>query len=434
MNVAPQVIDLLVHGAAQVATPQGSTPRGGADLGRISIVHEGAVAIHDGRVLAVGPARELEASFAPARRLDAHGGTVVPGFVDAHTHPIFAGTREDEFELRAAGKTYVEISLAGGGIVSTMRGVRGASQEQLVAQLLGRMDRFLALGTTTVEAKTGYGLELETELRCLRVLDTANRMHPIELVSTFLGAHDFPPEYRDDRAGYVDHVCDEMLPRVAESGLAEYADIFTEAHVFDLDQSRRIMNRARELGFGLRLHVDQLTPLGGAQLAAELRAASADHLECVTRAGIEALAAAAVQPVLCPVVPLFLRDDHEAPARAMIDAGLAPAIATDFNPGSCYLQSMAEVCSWSALRYGMSAAECLTASTLNAACSLGRGADRGTLEPGKRADLLVLDVPNLKYLCYELGRSPVAAVVVGGELAYERGDYPSPRLGRGVES
>lgn len=431
MTSEPIPIDLLVHGANEVATPLGQTPRGGSELGAVECIPDGAVAIHQGCVVAVGPTAELEAAFEPRSRLDASGGTVVPGFVDSHTHPVFAGTREEEFELRASGATYVEIARAGGGILNSLRGVREASEEQLVAQLLGRLDRFVALGTTTVEAKTGYGLELEAELRCLRVLRAADRAHPVELVSTFLGAHDFPPEYRDDRASYIDHVCDAMLPEVAESGLAEYADIFTEAHVFDLDQSRRIMERARGLGFGLRLHVDQLTPLGGAQLAAELGAASADHLECVSPEGIEALAAAQVQPVLCPVVPLFLRDDNEAPARAMIDAGLAPAIATDFNPGSCYLQSMPEVCSWSALRYGMSAAECLTAATLNAACSLGRGRDRGTLEAGKRADLVVLDVPNLKHLTYELGRSPVEATVAGGEVVYRRGGTPAPRRAEG---
>lgn len=416
-----------MHGAAEVATPLGSRPRGGAELGAVERTFGGAVAIARGEIVAVGAERDLARAYAPARRLDAAGGTVVPGFVDAHTHPVFAGTREAEFELRASGATYVEIAAAGGGILNSVRGVRAASAEQLTAGLLRRLDRFLALGTTTVEAKTGYGLELEAELRCLRVLDAARRAHPVDLVTTFLGAHDFPPEFRDDRAAYVDHLCDEMLPRVAETGLAEYADIFTEAHVFDLDQSRRIMERARALGFGLRLHVDQLTPLGGAQLAAELHAASADHLECVSPAGIDALAQADVQPVLCPVVPLFIRDSHEAPARRMIDAGLAPAIATDFNPGSCYLQSLPEVCSWSALRYGMSAAECLTAATLNAACTLGRGADRGSLEPGKRADVVVLDVPNLTHLCYELGRSPVAAVVVGGAVVYERCAQPEPR-------
>jgi imidazolonepropionase len=215
-------------------------------------------------------------------------------------------------------------------------------------------------------------------------------------------------------------LCEEMLPRVAEEGLAEYCDVFTEAHTFDLDDTRRLFVRARELGFGLRIHADQLSDGGGAELAAEFGAASADHLEHVRASGIEAMARAGVVPVLCPVVPLFLREEREAPARRMIEAGLAPALATDFNPGSCYLQSLPEVLSWAALRYRMSAAECLTAATLNAACSLGRGHEIGSLEPGKRADLVVLDVPNHVHLVYELGRNPVRAVVVRGRVVRER--------------
>ena len=416
----PRPIDLFVHGAAELATALGSEPRRGADLGAVRVVERPAVAIDAGRIVAVGAERELAPRFAPRERLDAGGGTLVPGFVDAHTHPVFDGTREDEFELRTRGATYVEIAAAGGGIVSSTRGVRAAGAERLLALLLARLDRFLELGTTTVEAKSGYGLTLESELRCLEVIAAADRAHPVELVATFLGAHDVPPEYRDRKADYVDLVTEEMLPRVAAAGLAEYCDVFTESHVFGLDDSRRILSRARELGLGLRLHVDQLTPLGGAELAGELGAASADHLEFVSAAGIEALAATGVIPVLCPLVPLYLRVEQEAPARRMIEAGLAPAVATDFNPGSCYTQSMPEVLTWSALRYRMSAGEVLTAATLNAACSLGRGDRLGTLEPGKRADVLVLDVPNHRHLVYEFGRNPVSAVVKSGAVVHRR--------------
>jgi imidazolonepropionase len=419
-------IDLLVTGAAELATPEGSTPRSGAALGAIRVLSAGAVAVDGGRCVAVGSAAELGARFAPRAVLDARGGTLVPGFVDAHTHPVFAGTREDEFELRTRGATYVEIAAAGGGILSSARGVRAASAEELLALLFLRLDRFLELGTTTVEAKSGYGLSLEAELKSLEVIAAARRTHPVELVPTFLGAHDFPPEYRDRRAAYVDLLVEEMLPRVAADRLAEYCDVFTEGHVFGIEDSRRILLRARSLGLGLRLHADQLSQLGGAELAAELGAASADHLEFASDAGLAALAAAGVVPVLCPLVPLYLRVAQEAPARRMIDAGLAPAVATDFNPGSCYLQSLPEVMSWSALRYRMSAGEALTAATLNAACSLGRGAEIGTLEVGKRADLVVLDVPNHRHLTYELGRNPVRAVVKGGAVVHER---PRSRAG-----
>ncbi len=417
---AARAIDLLILGAAELATPRGDAPRVGSDLGAIDVSRDGAIACDGGRIVAVGTRADLERGYAPRATLDAAGGVLVPGFVDAHTHPVFAGTREDEFEMRAAGKTYVEIAQAGGGIVSSVRGVRGASFEDLLAALLVRLDRFLELGTTTVEAKSGYGLSLDEELKCLRVIEAAARAHPIDLVPTFLGAHDFPPEYRDKRAQYIDLVVEEMLPRVAETGLARYADIFTESHVFGLDDLRRIMSRASELGFGLRLHVDQLTPLGGAQLAAELGAASADHLEHVSDAGIASMAEAGVIPVLCPLVPLYLRETQEAPARRMVAGGLAPALATDFNPGSCYVQSMPEVLSWASLRYGFSTAEALTAATLNAACSVGLGAELGTLEVGKRADVVVLDVPDHRHLTYELGRNPVRAVVKAGDVVVER--------------
>jgi imidazolonepropionase len=413
-------IDLLVAGAGECATALGTRARGGAQLGAIELRHGAALAIDQGRIVAVGPEAELAARFQARERLDARGGLLVPGFVDAHTHPLFAGTREDEFEARTRGASYVEIAQAGGGILSSVRGVRSSSPEQLLALLLARLDRFLELGTTTVECKTGYGLSLADELKCLEVLRQAQRLHPVEIVPTFLGAHEFPAEYRERRGEYVQLLCEELLPAVRAQGVAEFCDVFTESHVFGIEDSRRILLRARELGLRLRLHADQLTPLGGAQLAAELGAASADHLEFVDEAGIAALGAAGVVPVLCPLVPLCLRQTQEAPGRRMIDAGLAPALATDFNPGSCYLQSMPEVLTFAALRYRMSAAEALTAATLNAACSLGRGAQLGTLEPGKQADLLVLDLPNHRHLAYEFGRSPVRAVVKRGRVVVRR--------------
>ncbi len=413
-------IDLLISGAGECASARGARARGGAELGRIE-VHSGvALAIDRGEILDLGPEAELCARYQARERLDARGGLLVPGFVDAHTHPVFAGTREDEFEQRTRGASYVEIALAGGGILSSVRGVRASSKEQLLALLLARLDRFLELGTTTVECKTGYGLSLPDELKCLEVLRVAQQLHPVELVPTFLGAHDFPAEYRERKSEYVRILMEELLPAVRAQGVAEYCDIFTESHVFGIEDSRRILERARELGLRLRLHADQLTPLGGARLAAELGADSADHLEFVDQAGIEALQGAGVVPVLCPLVPLYLRQTQEAPGRRMIDAGLAPALATDFNPGSCYLQSMHEVLTFAALRYRMSAAETLTAATLNAACSLGRGARIGTLEPGKQADVLVLDLPNHRHLVYEFGRNPVRAVVKRGRVVVRR--------------
>lgn len=413
-------VDLLVHGAREIATGRGRVALGGRRLGDVLVEIGGAVVVRDGTIVAVGSESDLRARYAPAQQLDAEGGTIVPGFVDAHTHPVFHGTREDEFESRTRGATYVEIAQQGGGILSSVRGVRAASREVLLAQLLTRLDRFLELGTTTIEAKSGYGLTTDDELKSLEVIRAAREIHPVEIVPTFLGAHEFPPEYRDDRGAYVDLLVEEMLPRVAAEKLAEYCDVFTEGHVFGLEDSRRILLRAVALGLRPRLHADQLSRLGGAELAAEVGAASADHLEFVDDAGIDALAAAGVVPVLCPVVPLFLRVDQEAPGRRMIDRGLAVAVSTDFNPGSCYLQSLPTAMAWAALRYRMSAGEALTAATLNAAYSLGRADRLGTIETGKQADLVCLDVPNHRHLVYEHGRNAVRWVVKRGRLVHRR--------------
>jgi len=333
---------------------------------------------------------------------------------------VFHGTREDEFEMRTRGATYVEIAQRGGGILSTVRGLRSASREELLARLLQRLDRFLELGTTTIEAKSGYGLTTADEIKSLEVMRAASAMHPVEIVPTFLGAHEFPPEFRENRAAYVDLLVEEMLPRVAAEKLAEYCDVFTEGHVFGIEDSRRILTRAVALGLRPRLHADQLSRLGGAELAAEVGAASADHLEFVDDAGIDALGAAGVVPVLCPVVPLFLRVDKEAPGRRMIDRGLAVAVSTDFNPGSCYLQSLPTAMAWAALRYRMSAGETLTAATLNAAASLGRADRIGTLEVGKQADVVCLDVPNHRHVVYEQGRNAVRWVVKRGRVVARR--------------
>lgn len=403
---------------AEVATPLGDRAALGSELRRLRVIEGGAVAIDAGRIVAVGPAAEVTAAHAARQVLDAGGGTLLPGFVDAHTHPVFAGTREREFEMRMAGASYLEIAAAGGGIAASLAGVRTTDTPGLTGLLVARAARFLAAGTTTFEAKTGYGLTLEDELRGLEAIAAADASQPVDLVPTCLAAHAYPPEFRDDPRGYEDLLVREIWPAVAQQGIARYADIFTEAHVFDLDASRRVMSAAAEQGLALRLHVDQLTPLGGAQLAAELGARSADHLEHVSAAGVEALARAGVVATLSPLVPLYLRETQEAPARRLVDGGVAVALSTDFNPGSCYCLSQFEVCTWAALRYGFSAAEALTAATLNGAASLDLAADRGTLEAGKRADLCVTDLPNHLHLTYELGRNPVRAVVKDGRVVY----------------
>jgi imidazolonepropionase len=401
---------LRAYRCAVLATPSGCVPAGGARLADVRVHAPGWLVVRGGTIADVGAAHEVAARHPGLTSEDLGDGLVVPGFVDAHTHPVFAGTREGEFEQRTRGATYLEISARGGGILSSVRGVRGASVEELLARLLPRLDRFLALGTTTIEAKSGYGLTLEDELKSLQVLRAAAAAHPLEIVPTFLGAHDVPAEHRGHTSRYVDLLVHEMLPAVAEQRLAEYCDVFTEAHTFDLDDSRRILSRARELGLGLRVHADQLTPLGGAELAAEFGAASADHLENVSARGIDALLAAGTVPVLCPLVPLVLRQEREAPGRRMADAGLPLALSTDYNPGSCHCQNLHEALVFGALRYRLGAAECLTAATLNAACSLGRGARLGTLEPGKQADFVLLDLQDLEQLAYDFGRPLVRGV------------------------
>jgi imidazolonepropionase len=413
---------LLVENAGEVVTSRGTRARSGEDLGRIDVMRDGAVAIRGEEILAVGRAHELRALHPRATRIDARGGTVVPGFVDAHTHPVFAGTREDEFEMRTRGATYVEIAQAGGGILSSVRGVRTASEDELLARLLVRLDRFLALGTTTIEAKSGYGLSLEDELKSLRVIARARAMHPVEIVPTFLGAHDIPLEFRGRKDKYVEILVEEMLPRVAQEELAEYCDVFVEAHTFTVDDARAILTRANGLGLRARLHADQLSASRGAELAAEMGAASADHLEFVDDAGIDALREGGVVAVLCPVVPLYLRIDKEAPGRKLIDRGVGVAISTDFNPGSCYLQSLPAAMAWAALRYRMSAAETICAATLNAAASLGRAGRIGTIEAGKQADLVCLDVPNHRHIVYEQGRNAVRWVMKKGRLVFDLSD------------
>ncbi len=410
---------VLIENAAEVVTSRGSVPRSGADLDQIDVLRDGAIAVRGTQIVGVGAASEVRARYPRAKRIDAGGGTVLPGLVDAHTHPVFAGTREDEFEMRTRGATYVEIAKAGGGILSSVRGVRAASEEELLARLLVRLDRFLALGTTTIEAKSGYGLSLEDELKSLRVIARAAAMHPVEIVPTFLGAHDIPLEFRGNKQAYVNLLVEEMLPRVAQEKLAEYCDVFVEAHTFTVDEARAILTRANGLGLRARLHADQLSASRGAELAAEVHAASADHLEFVDDAGIDALRAGGVVAVLCPVVPLYLHVDQEAPGRKLIDRGVSVAISTDFNPGTCYLQSLPTAMAWAALRYRMSAAETICAATLNAAASIGRAQRIGTLEAGKQADVVCLDVPNHRHIVYEQGRNAVRWVMKRGRIVHE---------------
>ncbi len=430
----PEAPDLLIENLAEVATPEGTTPRRGADQGRlrrfrgatdVADIADIEVLCRDGRIAFVGPTEERRRGFGElpqAERLDGRGGTLIPGFVDPHTHLPWAGSREEEFAARLAGRTYQEIAAAGGGILSTVAATRRASEGELVGNVHRRLDQMLAWGTTTAEAKSGYGLNLADELKQLAAIRDAAAGHPVDLVPTLLAAHEMPAEYRQDpkdRGRYLDLVCEEIVPAAAAAGLARFCDVFCETGVFDAAESRRVLAAGVAAGLLPRLHADEFADSGGAALAAELGAYSADHLMAVSPAGIEALAGAGgqgVTAVLLPGTSFFLMKEHYAPARQLIAAGVPVALATDCNPGSSFTESMPMVIWLAVLKLGLSIEESLTGATLNAACSLGLGAEVGSVEPGKRADLVLLDAPNLLHLVYHYGINPVAAVVKAGRV------------------
>ena len=414
--------ELLITNASQLVTLAGpARPRFGAEMRDLAILEHGSLLVRDGLIAAVGNEREVAAqATAACPVIDARQGVIMPGFVDAHTHVVFAGSREDEYEMRAGGMTYQEIARRGGGIRSTVRKTRAAGEEDLFGLALPRVRWLLAHGTTTAEAKSGYGLSLEDELKILRVIRRLNQETPLELVPTFLGAHEIPDEFRDAagapaaREDYIRLVLDEMLPRVASERLAEYCDVFCESHVFTVEESRRILRRAGELGLGLRFHADQLSLSGGARLAAELRAASADHLEWIDDAGVEALRQAGVSAVLLPGAVFNLGLSKYPPARRLIEAGVAVVIATDFNPGSSPTPSMPMCLSIACTQMRMTPAEAVTAATINAAYNLGRGARIGSLEAGKQADLVIYDCPDYRQIPYFFGVNHARVVIKRG--------------------
>ena len=417
---------LAVLNCAQLVTLRGAPrPRTGAEMRDLSIIEDGAMIVRDGRIVGVGQRSEIEPLIkADCEVIDAGKRIVMPGFVDAHAHPVFAGTRADEYEKRAEGATYQEIAAAGGGIRSTVRRTRSATEDGLVQAAKRYSEWFLRTGTTTVEAKSGYGLSVEDELKMLRAIRRLNQETPLRYVPTFLGAHEVPDEYQGRRAEYVILIIKEMLPRVAEEALAEYCDVFCEERVFNPEEARRILMAARKRGLGLRIHADQLSLSGGAKLAAELGAVTADHLEHTDSVSIAALRAAGVQPVLLPASVYALGSTRYPAAREMIEAGLAVVLATDFNPGSSPTTAMPIILSLASTHMKMTPAEAVTAATINAAHSLGRGNDIGSLEAGKRADFVVHDCQDYREVAYFFGVEHAYAVFTGGHLAFQRnGDH-----------
>ena len=411
---------LAILHASQVVTLSGpKRPRVGTELSELGIIRNGGMLIRDGQVERVGASDEIEKNIGDAEIVDARGRVVMPGFVDAHTHLVFAGDRLDDFERRARGETYQQIAKAGGGIWSTVAKTRAASEADLLASANKHAQWFLQCGTTTVEVKSGYGLTLEDELRILRVMRQLNQQLPLEIVPTFLGAHAVPREYSTDE--YVDFVINEMMPRVASEKLAEFCDVFCERGYFDIAQSREVLTAAQKLGLKLRGHVDQLTNSGGAKLMAELNATTADHLEQTDEQGIAALKRSNVQPVLLPGSVYALGSAHYPRAREMIDAELAIVLATDFNPGSSPTPSMPMILSLACTQMKISPAEAITAATINAAYSLNRGNRIGSLEPGKLANFAIFDCEDYRELAYWFGFPQTHSVYVKGKRVSRSG-------------
>jgi imidazolonepropionase len=420
--------DLLVTGAATIATVAAEShgPLAGARAGDLGTIEDSALAALDGRIVALGPRNQVEAAIRlrpGAQVLDAAGRCVLPGLVDPHTHIVFAGDRADEYSRRQAGATYAEILAAGGGILDTVRRTRAAPTEELLAGASARLRRMLATGTTTVEIKSGYGLEVSAELRMLEVARRLANSGPSRIVPTLLGAHALPPEYRQDRQAYVDLVCDEMIPRAATDGLARYCDVFCEQGAFTLSETERILETGIRHGLGAKIHADQLSAAGGAQLAARLGAVSADHLDFVDDDGLRLLAERQVVAVLLPGASLVLRHKEHAPARRLIAAGVPVALATDCNPGSCPIESMPIIVSLACALLGMTPGEAIVAATRNAACAVGLGDEVGSLEVGKRADLIVIDAPAPHYLPYRFGADLVRQVIVDGVVVVDKETY-----------
>jgi imidazolonepropionase len=427
----PETAVLLVEHAAELVTLAGRAgARGGAAQADLGVVADGAVAAGvDGRVIAAGPTEAVRAaiSLAPnARVVDAAGRAVVPGFVDAHTHAVFAGDRADEFTRRLAGDDYLEILAAGGGILSTVRATRAAAEEALAARTAGFLEDMLRLGTTTLEVKSGYGLSTEAELKLLRVVDAVAAVCPQTVVPTLLAAHAVPPEYRDDADGYVELVCEETIPAVAAAGLARFCDVFCERGAFSVEQSRRVLLAGRAHGLAPKLHAEQKSHLGGTALAAEVGATSVVHLEYATDDDVAALAAAGTVAVLLPGAAFMLREPRDAPARRLVEAGVPVALATDFNPGTCPIRSVPVVVGLACVRLGLSPEEALVAATINAAHAIGLGHEVGSLEPGKLADVLVLDAPSYRHLPYYFGTNLVDTVVKRGRVVVEHGGLVLP--------
>jgi imidazolonepropionase len=413
-------VDFLILNADELVTLAGSSqkPRISKQMRELGIVNNGGLAIKDGRILAVGKTADITKNFKTENIINANGKTVLPGFIDSHTHLIFAGSREDEFQMRIEGASYLEIFGAGGGILKTVKETRKASVEKLVDCGLRTLDAMLEHGTTTVEAKSGYGLTTKDELKILEVIKRVNQMHCLDVASTFMGAHAISPEYKGNAQGYTSLVAEDMIPKVAERGLAEFCDVFCERGVFSLEQSRRILGAGKNYGLKSKVHADEMSMMGGAELAADARAVSAEHLLFSSQEGIKAMAAKGVIAVLLPAAAFSLMMGRYADARLMIDLNVPVALGTDFNP-SCWVEDMQLVIAFACHFMKLIPAEAITAATINAAHAISRADQIGSLEVGKKADIIVLNVPNHKFLGYSFGVNLIDKVIKNGRLVVD---------------
>ncbi|MGD9395261.1 MAG: imidazolonepropionase [Candidatus Thorarchaeota archaeon] len=415
--------DLLLTNIGQVATLAGhiDTPKTGTQMSEVSIIENGAIAVKEGKIIAVGPTKEILSQVTEEPKLPAiefPGMLATPGFIDSHTHLTFGGSRENDFAMKLAGKSYLEILEAGGGILNTLRSTRSASEKELVRNAFSYAEGMLSMGSTMIEAKSGYGLDTENELKMLKAVEGLREKLPISLVPTFMGAHAVPPKYEGRTDAYVDLVIDEMIPAVVESGLAEFCDVFCEQGVFDIEQSRKILLEAKAKGMKLKVHADEIVQLGGASLAAEVGAVSADHLLMAADDGLEAMLKAGTIATLLPATAFSL-DTEYADARKMIEMRLPVALATDFNP-NCANESLFFTIALSCYKMKMNPREALSAVTINAAHALDRGATHGSIEVGKAADILILDCPNPEYLTWRFGANLVHTVISNGQVIHTK--------------
>lgn len=413
--------NILIRNAAQIVTCKGFKAKRGLEMNELHLIENGSVLVEEGLIKAVGETREIRSDFSETgcEVIDATGKAVLPGFVDSHTHFVFGGYRAEEFSWRLRGDSYMDIMERGGGILNTVRATRAASRTELISSGLRRLDSMLSFGVTTVEGKSGYGLDRDTELKQLEVMAHLQESHPLDIVPTFLGAHAVLREYKGREDDFIDFLLRDVMPEVRERGLAEFCDIFCEKGVFDLNQSRRLLQGAGDMGFKLKLHADEIVALGGAELAADLGAISADHLLQASDQGIRDMAARGVVSTLLPGTAFCLKEPY-ARGREMIDRGCAVALATDLNPGSCFTESIPLLFALAALYMNLTPEEAVTAMTINGAAALDRADTIGSIDVGKKGDLVILEFPSYQYIPYHIGVSTVEKVVKDGRLVFDK--------------